>query len=131
MSEWPKMLYRAGGDDEVFGLKCETRVADTQGDEIDLADKGWFRTPFEAHGQDAPKADPVEDVPPVSDDQLSLLEEIDQLRRDVTELREQLAAAEGQRAATAKELAETRELLSEATKPAEKPKGKETLTVKS
>lgn len=128
--QYPRMVYRKGGDQDVFGLKCETSIVETAQEERDLAADGWARTPFEAHGVEAPKPDPLEDQP-ADDEKIGLLDEIEQLQRDISELRDQLKAAEIAGEQSAKELAEARELLAEAAKPADKPKPKETLGIKA
>lgn len=131
MSDYPRMLYRKSEDAaEVFGLKCETTVADSGESERDLMTDGWARTPFEAHGVDAPKADPIDEEPPLDDEKLGLLDEIDQLRREVSDLRERIATAGRERDQAIKDAAEAQTLLSEATKPAEPPK-KEKLGIKA
>jgi hypothetical protein len=123
MSEFPKMIYRKGGEAEIFGLKCETSTVESDAEEQEATTDGWHRTPFEAHGVDPPKADPVEETAPESDEKLGLLDEIDELRREMSELRTRLVAAE-------KERDEANKLLAEATSPPEPPKAKETLGIK-
>lgn len=135
--DYPRMLYRKGGEDEIFGLKCETRtVEDAEEEKFFVKGEGWARTPFEAHGVDAPKPDSIEDAAPDDDEKLGLLNEIEDIR-DQLKASETALAAERDRAAkadedlkaeiaaheqTRKELKETADLLADATKPAEQPK---------
>lgn len=126
MSNYPRMLYRKGGEDEIFGLKCETSIVEGADEEKAAYLEGWARTPFEAHGVEAPIADSTEDAPPLDDEKLGLLDEIEALQREVSELREQLAAVEGERESATKELGETKALLDEVTTPKV---DKKTLTV--
>jgi chromosome segregation ATPase len=52
MSEYPRMMYRNGGDCQ----GCETLVVADEGDEIANAAKGWFRTVDEAKASGAEPA---------------------------------------------------------------------------
>jgi hypothetical protein len=128
--QYPRMIYRQGGDEDVFGLKVETSIVETLEEEQRLIADGWALTPFEAHGVEPPKADPVEEEPPLANEELALLDEIEGLQRTIAELRDALAAAEEDRTAAVRDADDLRGMLAEATKPAEKPK-KETLGIKA
>jgi hypothetical protein len=136
MSEFPKMMYRKGGGEEIFGLACEMRVADTAEDESDLLQDGWCRSPFEAHDVEAPKPDPIEETSSpldVEKDALSgevaqLTQDLDTLQRERVGLAEELNREREAHEATKAKLAETEAMLAEATKPPAK--AKETLSVK-
>lgn len=51
MSNYPRMLYKAGGDELHHGLKCETMIAESPEHEGLVEADGWRRTPAEAHGE--------------------------------------------------------------------------------
>lgn len=51
MSDYPRMLYKAGGEELHHGLTCETMLAEGPEHEGMVHADGWRRTPAEAHGQ--------------------------------------------------------------------------------
>lgn len=121
MSDHPRMLYRKGGDDEYHGLRCKTHIAEDGDEERRLAKEGWRRTPAEAYGQEQPTDDAQSaDLAAANDEREGLLQEIEDLRRQLSEKPSDKAVADlykemddlrAERDAAVKERDETRELL--------------------
>lgn len=106
MSDLPRMLYKKGDETaaELHGLRCDTMVVDSAEDEAAALSDGWRYTPAEAHGKTPLKAKPVAADGTAEDERNGLLQEIEQLHKQIVELDQRVAAAE-------KERDETRELL--------------------
>ena len=122
MSDYPRMLYRKGGEEIIHGLECETMIAETPEMEGLVEADGWRRTPQEAHGQPSPRHEPEAQIAAAAGEAASLRAQLD-AERDARQ------AAEAELAEARDTIADLRADLDAATKPAET-EGRKTLSAK-
>lgn len=63
--EYPRMLYRHGGDEEVHGVSVSTRIVQTEDEQDALTADGWSVTPAKA-ARWAEQQKQADGEPPVS-----------------------------------------------------------------
>jgi len=57
MSDYPRMMFRAGTAAVLHGYECDTRVVDGPDEEAEALASGWASSPAEAHSGDLGHSD--------------------------------------------------------------------------